>query len=66
MTSGRTNQKIPKASSLSYRYTRNFSNLTADMLYIKDQLELKVKENILVRGYRYNAGRTERGSKIGD
>lgn len=40
-----------------------FSNLTADMLYIKDQLELRVKENILVRGYRYNAGRTERGVK---
>ncbi|EMG46178.1 Lipase, putative [Candida maltosa Xu316] len=38
-----------------------FSNLTADMLYIKDQLEAKVKENILVRGYRYNAGRTEKG-----
>ncbi|EGW31390.1 uncharacterized protein SPAPADRAFT_51408 [Spathaspora passalidarum NRRL Y-27907] len=40
-----------------------FSNLTADMLYLKDTLEAKVQENILVRGYRYNAGRTERGVK---
>ncbi|KAI3405648.2 hypothetical protein KGF56_001666 [Candida oxycetoniae] len=38
-----------------------FSNLTADMLYLKDVLELKVKENIMVRGFRYNAGRTEKG-----
>lgn len=40
-----------------------FSNLTADMLYIKDQLELRVKDNILVRGYKYNAGHTEKGVK---
>ena len=40
-----------------------FSNLTADMLYLKDMLELKVKDNILVRGYKYNAGRTEKGVK---
>ncbi|CAK9437959.1 uncharacterized protein LODBEIA_P23370 [Lodderomyces beijingensis] len=38
-----------------------FSNLTSDMLYIKDQLESKVTENIMVRGFRYNAGRTEKG-----
>ncbi|RLV89837.1 putative lipase [Spathaspora sp. JA1] len=40
-----------------------FSNLTADMLYLKDTLESKVQENILVRGYQYNAGLTERGIK---
>ena len=40
-----------------------FSNLTADMLYLKDVLEEKVKENIMVRGFRYNAGRTEKGVK---
>ncbi|KAG7664745.1 uncharacterized protein J8A68_001700 [[Candida] subhashii] len=38
-----------------------FSNVTADMLYIKETLESSVKENILVRGYRWNAGFTERG-----
>ncbi|ODV77026.1 DUF676-domain-containing protein [Suhomyces tanzawaensis NRRL Y-17324] len=40
-----------------------FSNLTADMLYIKDTLERVLKDNILIRGYRNNAGRTEKGVK---
>lgn len=40
-----------------------FSNLTADMLYLKDLLEQSSNDNILVRGYRGNAGRTEKGVK---
>ncbi|KAI5953243.1 hypothetical protein KGF54_002614 [Candida jiufengensis] len=40
-----------------------FSNLTADMLYLKETIESKVKDNIIIRGYRYNAGRTEKGVK---
>lgn len=40
------------------------SNLTADMLYMKDTLERKCgSENLLVRGYSGNAGRTEKGVK---
>ncbi|CAI5758410.1 unnamed protein product [Candida verbasci] len=39
-----------------------FSNLSADMLYLKDQLET-VNDNILIRGYNENAGRTEKGVK---
>ncbi|QRG40860.1 hypothetical protein FDK38_005352 [Candidozyma auris] len=37
-----------------------FSNLTADMLYLRDQL-LSLDQNIVVSGYRGNAGRTEKG-----
>lgn len=40
-----------------------FSNLTADMLYLKETLESSVLENIMIRGYRYNAGKTEKGIK---
>ncbi|KAI5966093.1 hypothetical protein CANMA_003339 [Candida margitis] len=40
-----------------------FSNLTADMLYLKETLESSVSENIMIRGYRYNAGKTEKGIK---
>ncbi|KAI5959638.1 uncharacterized protein KGF55_005282 [Candida pseudojiufengensis] len=40
-----------------------FSNLTADMLFLKEELESKVNENIMIRGFRYNAGRTEKGVK---
>lgn len=37
-----------------------FSNLTADMLYLRDQL-VSLDENVVVTGYRGNAGRTEKG-----
>lgn len=37
-----------------------FSNLTADMLYLRDQLST-LDENVVVTGYRGNAGRTEKG-----
>lgn len=40
-----------------------FSNLTADMLYLKDSLESYVDENILVRGFDGNAGKSEKGVK---
>ncbi|KAK6455718.1 putative serine esterase-domain-containing protein [Scheffersomyces xylosifermentans] len=40
------------------------SNLTADMLYLKDTLEDRVNnDNILVRGFNGNAGKTEKGVK---
>lgn len=43
-----------------------FSNLTADMLYIKDRLEQKAKDNLMVCGYEGNAGQTEKGvEKLG-
>lgn len=38
-----------------------FSNLTADMLYLRDQLTNLTNENFIVEGYRENAGRTEKG-----
>lgn len=37
-----------------------FSNLTADMLYLRDQLSL-LDDNVVVQGFRGNAGRTEKG-----
>lgn len=37
-----------------------FSNLTADMLYLRDELS-SVDDNIVILGYRDNAGRTEKG-----
>lgn len=37
-----------------------FSNLTADMWYLRDQIA-SVDDNIVVQGYRGNAGKTERG-----
>ncbi|KAI5950056.1 hypothetical protein KGF57_004401 [Candida theae] len=40
-----------------------FSNLTADMLYLKETLESSVSENVMIRGYRFNAGKTEKGVK---
>lgn len=40
-----------------------FSNLTADMLYLKDTIESNVEENVVVKGYKENAGKTERGVK---
>lgn len=40
-----------------------FSNLTADMLYMKDAIENLSTQNILVRGYSGNAGLTEKGIK---
>lgn len=39
------------------------SNLTADMLYLRDSLISKVDDNLVVTGCRSNAGRTERGIK---
>lgn len=38
-----------------------FSNLTADMLYLRDQLAKVTSENLVIEGYRENAGRTEKG-----
>lgn len=40
-----------------------FSNLSADMLYIKETLEANVNDNVLVKGFDGNAGRTEVGLK---
>lgn len=40
-----------------------FSNLTADMLYLKDSIENNVAENVVVKGFKNNAGRTEKGVK---
>lgn len=37
------------------------SNLTADMLFLRDSLVNKVDDNLVVTGCRQNAGRTERG-----
>lgn len=38
-----------------------FSNVTADMLYMKDAIESRLADNIMVRGYAGNAGLTEKG-----
>ncbi|KAM9898816.1 hypothetical protein OXX79_006085 [Metschnikowia pulcherrima] len=38
-----------------------FSNLTADMLYLREMLSSLSSDNYLVDGYRGNAGRTEKG-----
>lgn len=38
-----------------------FSNLTADMLYLRDQLSKLTTDNLVIEGYRGNAGRTEKG-----
>lgn len=38
-----------------------FSNLTADMLYLRDKLYNLQSDNILVAGCKENAGRTEKG-----
>lgn len=38
-----------------------FSNLTADLLYLRDMLTAIDRENIVVEGFRDNAGRTEKG-----
>ncbi|KAK6201147.1 putative serine esterase-domain-containing protein [Scheffersomyces amazonensis] len=40
-----------------------FSNLTADLLYVRDTLMNNSSENVLIRGYAGNAGKTERGVK---
>lgn len=43
-----------------------YSNVTADLLYIKEQIEQKAAEtgeNVVVRGYTKNVCRTERGVK---
>lgn len=40
-----------------------FSNLTADMLYLKEALENNVNDNLIVKGYNGNAGKTEGGVK---
>lgn len=37
-----------------------FSNLTADMLYVRDAIA-NTAENVIVTGFRGNAGRTEKG-----
>lgn len=37
-----------------------FSNLTADMLYLRDRLAT-LDDNVVIAGYRGNAGRTEKG-----
>ncbi|GEQ70613.1 hypothetical protein JCM33374_g4291 [Metschnikowia sp. JCM 33374] len=38
-----------------------FSNLTADMLYVRDMLSSLQSDNFLIDGYRGNAGHTEKG-----
>lgn len=38
-----------------------FSNVTADMLYIKESLEQSVDDNIMIRGYTKNANKSEKG-----
>lgn len=44
-----------------------FSNLTADMLYLRDQLASIDSDNVVILGYRGNAGRTEKGiRKLGE
>lgn len=40
-----------------------FSNLTADMLYLKESLESNVDDNLLIKGFDGNAGKTEGGVK---
>lgn len=40
-----------------------FSNTYADMLYLKEEIESNLGQNVLVRGYLGNAGHTERGVK---
>lgn len=40
-----------------------FANVSADMLYLKDSLEAKLGQNVIVRGYMGNAGHSERGVK---
>lgn len=41
-----------------------FLNLTADMLYVKEILEARAAdENVVVKGYAGNAGKTEKGVK---
>lgn len=40
-----------------------FSNLTGDMLYLKESLESSLDDNVLIKGFSGNAGRTERGIK---
>lgn len=38
-----------------------FSNLTADMLYLRDRIANSDADNYIVAGFRGNAGKTERG-----
>lgn len=38
-----------------------FSNVQADMLYVRDQIVEHATDNVLVRGYEGNRGKTERG-----
>lgn len=40
-----------------------FSNLTADMLYLKETLETSVSHRLLIKGFEGNAGNTEGGVK---
>lgn len=40
-----------------------FSNLTGDMLYCKETLEDNVNDNLIIKGYNGNAGKTEGGVK---
>lgn len=40
-----------------------FSNVTADMLYLKDTLESRSDENLLIRGHAGNAAKTDKGVK---
>lgn len=40
-----------------------FSNLTADMAYLKESLEDNVNDNLLIKGFSGNAGKTEVGVK---
>lgn len=40
-----------------------FSNVTADMIYLKDSILQASLDNILVKGFEGNAGRTEKGIK---
>lgn len=38
-----------------------FSNLTADMLYLRDTISAASSDNVVVSGFRGNAGHTEKG-----
>lgn len=38
-----------------------FSNVTDDLLYVRDQIVEHATDNVLVRGYEGNRGKTERG-----
>lgn len=40
-----------------------FSNVLGDMLYLRDQIVIGASENVMVRGYEGNRGKTERGVK---